>query len=77
MNNAIPIRRCHPLDPLPVCPINAIDDDELDVRLWASILTGQRGSPVYLGNEAPVLTDPAQPAAGSNERVRQSCRVAT
>lgn len=40
---------------MPVCPINAIDDDELDVRLWANIHCGQRGSPVYLGKEDGVL----------------------
>lgn len=55
MNKVIPMRRCLASDPVPICPINAIDDDALDVRLWAQIQTGQRGSPVYLGNEDNVF----------------------
>ena len=63
MNNAIAIRRPFPLSKLPACPIDGIDDDELDVRLWANILSGQRGSPVYLGKDDNVLKARTESAA--------------
>jgi hypothetical protein len=68
MNKVIPLRRSLPFDPVPICPINAIDDDALDVRLWALILSGQRGSPVYLGNEENVLAGPDDGGKGQHMR---------
>lgn len=63
MSNVIPIRRCTVVNPEPSSAINAIDDDELDVRLWELVMSGQRGSPVYLGIEREIFRRKARPSA--------------
>ncbi|SFN46271.1 hypothetical protein [Dokdonella immobilis] len=63
MSNVIPIDRAARAPTIPTCPINAVDDDELDVRLWELIMSGQRGSPVYLGIEREILTRKARSSA--------------
>lgn len=55
MSNVIPFDRAARGATIPACPIDAVDDDELDVRLWELIMSGQRGSPVYLGIEREIL----------------------
>ena len=64
MNNVIPIDRAPAqCGPEPVCPIDAVDDEELDVRLWELVMSGQRGSPVYLGVEREILKRRTQSSA--------------
>lgn len=64
MSNVIPITRAaRTAPPVPECAISAIDDDELDVRLWELVMSGQRGSPVYLGIEHEILRRRSRPTA--------------
>lgn len=64
MSNVISINRsARSNPPLPDCAISAIDDDELDVRLWELVMSGQRGSPVYLGIEHEILRRRSHPNA--------------
>lgn len=63
MSNVIPFDRTARATAAPACPIDAVDDDELDVRLWELIMSGQRGSPVYLGVEREILKRKIRPSA--------------
>ena len=63
MSNVIPFDRAARATAIPTCPIDAVDDDELDIRHWELIMSGQRGSPVYLGIEREILKRKTQSSA--------------